>query len=225
MVLNKPTQSPNSLIFNILVSIFISVSLCAYSEPQSKFGHEGTVIIAGKILNFGDKLNSQMIEVIDRNIINRDSKYSAVVDKDGSFKIQFPSAFVHEIYLIYGEPISLICSPGDSIFLKIDQSGLKEDGNGFVNGKYFVSFPETEIGKTNEQISRFRNGLPNEKYIFQNANEAVANKSPEEYLSFIKQREKEYRIYLDGFLENNKPTPLFEEYAKDRLTHIAGSDP
>jgi len=202
----------------------MSLSICAQSEPQSKFGNEGTVIVAGKIINFGDKLNSQMIEVIDRNIINRDSRYSAIIFADGSFKIEFPSAFTHEIYIIYGEPISIICSPGDSLFLKIDQSSLKEDGNGFVNGKYFVSFPETEIGKTNEQISRFLNGLPNEKYTYQNAIDPVADKSPEEYSSFIGQRQKEYQNYLKEFLENNKTTQHFEEYAKDRLKYESWND-
>lgn len=209
---------------HLLIAVLACSTLFSCSTPKAEFGVEGNVIICGKMLNVDKHPDKQTLSLINRNIIDRDSKFTAVIEENGDFRFEFPSAFTHDVYVIYGAFITLVCSPGDSLYLEIDADIQDDRENRSPNGDYFVKFPDTDIGRTNHLIAKFRDSLPREKYIYQNANDAEREKTADEYKAFILQREKEYRAYLLEFTTENKTTSLFDRWADDQLKYETWSD-
>ncbi|MEA5081924.1 MAG: thioredoxin-like domain-containing protein [Dysgonamonadaceae bacterium] len=88
----------------------------------------------------------------------------------------------------------------------------------------YIKFSDTEIGKTNWLMNKFNAELPNENYIYNHANEAEKNLSPEEYADFIKKREQEYYAFLDKLKKENKTTKLFDKWVNDKLKYESWRD-
>ena len=185
-------------------------------SQNSNFGiNNSYVIITGKVQNFTNNIDQQTIQIICRDFFERQIDYTTKINKDGHFSIRFPSAFPQEFYLKYKALVRIFCNPGDSLYIEIDK---------YPNGKYFCKFPDKELGKTNQQITKFMEGLPKEKYVYNKWNEAEKNKSPYEFKDFIQARDHEYGAYLENFYYENNPTQQFRKWVSDHLKYESLND-
>jgi len=210
---------------SLLIAVFL-LFLChsGYSN-NSYFEKAKEVVIAGKVINIGQHQNHRTIQFIFRNILlDEQEKLTAEIDKNGNFKTKKITSYPQEFYLNYGKLKTLFCSPGDSLYLKIDADIFDDTRNENPNGQFFIREIKGTAAKINNDIIEYLAKLPDDKFIFRNAKNAVVSKKPEEYKTFIKQREKEYSEYLEKFLNNEKTNKLFIKWAKDRIKYGAWND-
>ena len=107
----------NRQLLNIII---ISTLFCACSNQQSDFGIEKDVIISGTINNFDINKSPQTIELIRRDFFGLDETNVEDINEDGTFKFKLPISYIQESYLRYGRLIRILCLPGDSLNIKIE---------------------------------------------------------------------------------------------------------
>ncbi|MBN2833330.1 MAG: TlpA family protein disulfide reductase [Candidatus Delongbacteria bacterium] len=195
------------------------ISSFACSNRQTDFGIEKNIIISGAISNYEVGKSLQTIQIIRRDFFELNENYVEKINEDGTFKFKFPISYVQESYLKYGDLISILCIPGDSIHILIDNKILEERKK-----PEFIKFSNSETGKTNMLMTKFLAELPNENYIYDKANEAEKNLAPEEFTNFISKRESEYYTFLNEFKKENQTTELFDSWVNDRLKYESWSD-
>ncbi len=207
----------NTAILGIIVMLVSSFISCTHK--QIEFGIEKDIIISGKITNYDSANAPHTIEVIPIDLFD-EVKYVEQVHKDGSFKVVFPIAYTQEFYLRYGNIISLLCEPGDSLYINIDNGILKSN----KPQKHIIGFSDNNIGKTNALINKFQAELPNEQYIGEYQLEAERAKTPDEFKNYIKTREQSYYTFLQKFKSKNATTKLFDNWANDHLKYESWND-
>lgn len=208
------------LVLNIRVMLLLAI--CSLIIPcYGNTNYEKETYVYGVIHNYEKYQGHQTIRLILRDIFERTEgqEITGIIADDGTFSLSAPIAYTQEMYLHYGTLNSLVLNPGDSLYLEIDADILKDPNNKFPNGSYFLQFPDTELGKTNREVALFNAGKPVGPYAYQNAIDAERSKSAEEYLDFIRKRERDYREYLNIFLSEHQTTYLFKEWVEDHLKY------
>jgi thiol-disulfide isomerase/thioredoxin len=206
----------NNQLFGIIIAL---ISFWACSNQQNDFGIEKNIIITGTITNYEVGKSPQTIEIIRRDFFDLNEKYVKNINVDGTFKFEFPIAYTQESYLKYGNLISLLCVPGDSLNIQIDNNILQDN-----ESQEHIKFSDTEIGKTNWLIYQFKAELPNENYIYNKAYDAEKNLTHEEFTKYISNRENEYFAFLDKFQKANQTTELFDTWVNDHLKYESWND-
>lgn len=199
--------------------IIVLISFWACSNKQTDFGIEKDIIISGTITNYEIGKSPQTIEIIRRDFFDLNEKYVEKINKDGTFKFKYPISYVQESYLRYGNLISILCIPGDSLHIQIDNTILEDK-----KSQEHIKFSDTETGKTNWLINKFKAELPNENYIYNKANEAEKKLTPEEFTNYISNRENEYLTFLNKFQKENQTTELFDSWVNDNLKYESWKD-
>jgi thiol-disulfide isomerase/thioredoxin len=180
-------------------------------------------VIAGKILNLSEE--HKTIRFLFNDLLNPDGKsFTANIDQDGNFSTVFFIAYPQDFYVDYGTLATIFCSPGDSLYLQVDADIFKNPNNKIPNGDFFVNVTGGTATNINKIIIGYLENLPNEKYIYSNAIEAVKSKTPEQYRLFIKTREKEYLSYYEQFIKENETDEVFRKWALDNLYYGSLND-
>ncbi len=209
----------NKQLFGIII---ILISFFSCSNKRTEFGIEKNFIISGKITNYDIKTSPKTIKIYRRDFFNIGGEtYEEEINNDGTFKVKYPISYAEESYLEYGDLISILCIPGDSLYILIDNKILEDKRR----QKYkHLKFSESNTGKTNMLISKFNAELPNENYIYDKAIEAEKNLSTNEFTNYISKRENEYYTFLNKFKKENKTTKLFDNWVKDNLKYKSWND-
>lgn len=206
----------------IVVIIFITLFSCS-KEKESAFGSEGDIIISGKIIDFDKSNDPNTVQLYRRDFFNLGDTYCSEIDSNGDFNIELSILYPQELYLMYGKYIHIVCSPGDSLYVEIDHRILKEK-----TSIDFLKFSDNEIGKTNMLINEFHVAIyENEdfhKYMYQDFNDAVRDKSFEEFEDFIYKRTQDYSSLIDKIRLENKCPELFNKWANDYLKYMEWQD-
>jgi thiol-disulfide isomerase/thioredoxin len=207
----------NSKLFGISILL---ISFWACSNQQSDFGIEKNVIISGAINNYEFGKSPQTISIIRRDFFGLNENYTEIINEKGFFKFKYPISYTQESYLEYGNLISLLCMPGDSFNIQIDNKILEDK----ESKQKYIKFSDTKTGETNRLLNKFKDELPNENYIYNKANEAEKKLSPEEYKNYISKRENEYFTFLNKFKKENQTTELFDNWVNDILKYETWHD-
>lgn len=164
------------------------------------------VIIDGKILNFQNKKNST-INFYFRDIVKRELRniYVTEIDTLGNFLIKIPIYYPQNFYINYGFSAQLICSPGDSLFVRINS----ENKTVYVAGGNRV--------KDNNDFNQFINGLANVDN--QNIYDLAKHKTSNEFTQYVTKRESKFRDFLINFIKSNNTSSLFNQIAEDYLKY------
>ncbi|WP_430818039.1 TlpA family protein disulfide reductase [Carboxylicivirga marina] len=203
----------------LLGIIIILTSFWACSNRQTDFGNKKDVIISGTISNYEIGKSPQTIEIIRRDFFDLNEKHVEKIYVDGTFRFKYPIAYAQESYLKYGSLVSIICIPGDSLHILIDNKILEDE-----NAQEYLKFSDTETGKTNRLMIKFNAELPNDNYIYDKANQAERNLTPEEFTNYIKNRENEYYTFLNTFQKENQTTEIFDNWVNDKLKYESWQD-
>jgi thiol-disulfide isomerase/thioredoxin len=199
--------------------IFLLIFFEARSSEQTDFGIEKNVTIYGVITNYEIGKSPQTIEISRRDFFGLNEKCVENINKDGTFKFKYPISYIQESYLKYGNLISILCIPGDSIQIQIDNKILEDK-----KSQEHIKFSNTKTGIANWLICKFKAELPNESYIYDKANDAEKKLSPEEFKNYISKRENEYLTFLKKFKKENNTTELFDIWVNDKLKYETWND-
>ena len=119
-----------------IAGLLVLVHHSIYSN-NSDFWKAEEVVIAGKVINIEQHQNHRTIQFIFRNILlDEQERLTAEIGKNGHFEIKRRIAYPQEFYLHYGALKTLFCSPGDSLYLKIDADIFDDTRNENPNGSW-----------------------------------------------------------------------------------------
>jgi len=208
----------------LFILITISLMFSSFTTKGAEAWKKDSVVIAGRVLNFHKHPEHKTIQFTFRDLLAVKKQYVATIKEDGTFQTNVVLYYPQDFYLDFVSLTTLFCSPGDSLYLEIDADIWKEQNLLKPNGKYFVQVKDGSTAKTNQNVIKFLNELPDEEYIHMDAQNVVQSKSAEEYTQFISQREKEYRKFLKKFNKANKTDQLFQKWADDRLKYESWND-
>ena len=203
----------------LLIIVILLILFCACSNRQSEFGIEKDVIVSGIITNYDINNSPQTIELFRRDFFDLNETNIEYINEDGTFKFKLPISYIQESYLKYGSLIPILCIPGDSLSIKIENV-IPQDEHPFK----FIKFSNNKMGEASSLINKFQSELPNENYIYENAGEAQKNLSLEAFVIYIKKREDEYRTFLKKFNKENQTTELFDRWVNDKLKYESWND-
>lgn len=205
----------------LVMILFISLILFPFTVKGNTEWTEKKVVIAGKVLNYARHQDHKTIRVIFNDLFSREKSYTATIKEDGTFNIGVLLLYEQDFQLDYGRLTTLFCSPGDSLYLEIDGDIWN---NKSPDRKSNVQVKGGTATKTNQDIIKFLDELPNEKYIYNNYRNAFKSKTPEAFTEYILERDKEYHAYLKAFTKENKTNKIFQNWAEDRLKYQSWHD-
>jgi len=97
---------------------------------------EKTVFISGEITN--NSGGDRTVKFIFRDLLSLDEIMVVQLDENNSFQVSFPVAYPQDFYIEYGRGNlgTIFCSPGDTLFIKINadyNSQTDSDENRFIS--------------------------------------------------------------------------------------------
>lgn len=193
--------------------ILLLGSLVSCSQREStEFGIAKNMIVSGTITNYDKSTDPKTLQILRRDLFESEERLVASINADGTFQFEFPVAYTEEVYLFYNTLITLLVVPGDSLSMQIDK------GVGSTKKLIdFVRYSDNPIGETNHYILKFLSDLPNEHYIYELADAAEKNLSPEAFTQYIKSREQVYRAFLSKFKKENPLPDLFSRWVENYI--------
>ncbi len=205
-----------------LITILL-LSFCqAINSQSSFFCKPKDVLITGKVLNFEKHRDHKVIEFLYVNgLLYYDaSPLIAEIDDKGDFRIQFTANYVQEIWLKYGVTASLICSPGDQLYIEID-ADIFNVQHRYPNGNFFINKILGPSSETNLLLLSFLESLPSSPYHGDCAVNAVKTMNPKEYIKYTNQMTTDYLNSLKVFLKGKSENKLFLAWADDWCKYSA----
>lgn len=201
----------------ILLLFFISV-FQSWGKPDN--WQTSYFTISGKVINLSPTAGHRTIKFIFSDILKDRIPYSATLSKTDSFSFSIPSDYPQAFYIDYGSLTGYIAEPGGSLNIEIDariwdDRSLKET---------YIKITGGSTATTNRLIQLFNQELPKEQYVHRNHSKAVKTKSPEEYASYIRQREQDYTAFARQFNKSHRTTPFFRHWQKDILKYQTFED-
>jgi len=200
-------------------AISIQVQASPFAETSTSDRDEKIVFISGEVVSPSDKT----IEFMFYDLFELQKILTAQIDENNHFQLSFSLTCPQDFYIRYGGRGTylgtLFCSPGDSLFIKINanyKSQTNSDESRFVI--------KGTNKQTNDLIFNFLNKIPKENHIYANYDIAIKSKSPLEYLEYIKEREKLYRDFYDKFVSENQTTEMFRKWASKMLKYESYDD-
>lgn len=185
---------------------------------QSKlFSKAKDVFITGKVLNFDKHRDHKVINFYFINdLLYYDSgSLVAEIDENGGFMLQFTTTYEQEICLSYGGTASLLCSPGENLYVEIDADIYNDVQNLYPNGRYFINNVLGPSSDANLLMFNFLEHLPSAPYSGDSAKNAIKTMTPNEYVDYTNRMSKDYFRYLKQFLEGKRKNDQFIAWAND----------
>lgn len=199
--------------------LFLGALVSCSQREVDEFGVEKEMTISGKITDFDEKTDPKTLQLIRRDIFDSETKLAATIGQDGSFQFTFPAPYKMEAYLVYNTLIPILVIPGDTLAVQFKKGGGSKMGMADV-----VKYSDNSVGEINHYILKFLSDMPNEPYIYENAEAAEKNLSPEAFTQYIQSREQVYRDYLSQFKKENRPPELFSLWAEDYILYGSFDD-
>jgi thiol-disulfide isomerase/thioredoxin len=201
---------------NYLILILAIVLTSCSTKKDSTI--EKKAIITGKILNQNKYSDNYTIKVFEIDLVSSLGKYhTEFINDDGSFKIEFNKSFSSDVYLMYGNLITVFIGAGDSVYVEFDAdeySNANEENR--YNPKSLKFSGSNE--QINEEIKIFGSLINNKtKILEENNNEKTM--LPEEYLSYIKKNKANQSHILDSLTRSTDCSKEFIKWANFEIDY------
>ncbi len=184
-----------SLVF--FFSLFSIMTSCNKKEINTNY----RIVIAGKIINYQDNSKIQYIEFIFPKILNDNETTLCNIDKSGSFLFETKVFYSTDFMIKYGNHARLFISPGDSIFLEINQE--------FLTGE-----KSTRITEKNIRVLGSNSKMNNDMLHYYFYTE-ILDTDYEDFLALQKLEPLAYRNYIEKqtLLKNQNLKDFMLEYS------------
>ena len=94
---------------------FVVLSVNLFAQKQ----HKQSITISGKVAQSESLSASKTIRLTVRSLIGDNAPVVSTIDTNGRFDFTVPLTTVQDITIYYGNPISLLCQPGDKINMRM----------------------------------------------------------------------------------------------------------
>lgn len=193
----------------------------SFKRDKNITWNEQPFVLSGKVLNADQYPQHKVIELIFYDILDlgNEKRTTATLDDSARFRIEVPVRYLQDFYLNYGRLTTLIAVPGKELDIEIDSRIWDEKIKG---GMVYVA--GGSAASTNRNVLRYFDELPSGKYSFMNAQDAINEKSPLEYVAYVSAREKEYAAFTTRFNKKYKTDEPFRTWVNDYLKYDAWND-
>jgi thiol-disulfide isomerase/thioredoxin len=194
----------------------LSVLGCSNKKEPEK-----SVIIAGKILNHENHPDDYTIKILEQNLVNSLGVFHTVfIGNDGTFKIKFPKSFSNDLYLNFGQLVTVFVAPGDSIFIEMDADDFLNPQNNRYEQKSLIFSGSNR--RINEEINLFHS-LIRKSTKSQEVSDNEKKMLPDEYLDFLNKWKSEQNQILDSLIQTKRFSNEFINWAKLSIDYRFGS--
>ena len=202
----------------LLLLLFATGALQSSGKPESR--QTSYFTISGKVTNLLPTAGHRTIKFIFSDILKGRIPTTATLNPLDSFSLSIPCHYPQAFYLDYGTLTGLLAEPGGTLNLEIDAQIWNEPSLEFS----YIKITGGSTAATNRLILLFDQEIPDEPYIYGHHHKAVTTKSPDEYASYIRQREQEYTAFARQFNKKHRTTAVFRQWQKDRLKYETFED-
>ena len=205
----------------VYISLILTVALlgCTTSSEKDRTDNnndsveDNFVIITGNILNHHKHPDNYTIRIFEHNLVNsKGINHPVFIEQNGSFKFKFKKHYTSDVYLIYGNMITLFVGPGDSIFIEFDADEFLDP---IPENKYnpkTLNFSGDKM-HINKQIKLFKSLIFDTKQ-FKKSYENEKTFPPEEYLIYLKKLKSQREKVLDSLIQNRNLTEEFIDWGR-----------
>lgn len=201
---------------NLLAFTFLLTTLiigCSKSNKQKT----DQIIIAGKIDNYNKDSDNNLIEIIFKNIMYSQTNELIQISENGEFKHITERPFPQDFMLAYGSIINLYVSPGDSIFIEIDNRLL------YANRLNLNKHDLIKISGTssiiNSDIIKYNKFFNDSVFNWSAEEKAIIESTPDQYKVYIENRTKKYNEFIQKFNFENNTSKEFQNWAKYEIEY------
>jgi thiol-disulfide isomerase/thioredoxin len=210
------------LILFCLLSFYISLLSCKKDLGTNEFKK---VIIAGNIHNSEKYPDNNTIKIIINDFTQSGQRtYVSRLNENGNFIFDFVKFFPQDIYLRYGEVLqTLFVHPGDSLWIQFDADEFMNPNP--ENGCFIKSIKFSgDAVQINQDLNSFLPNLYETYSIFMGKEEKYKTLAPSDFKSYILSRRDERLVLLMDFINKNKPSRTFVEWANFYLDYECGRE-
>ncbi len=169
------------------------------------------VVVTGKIFDQDKFPDNYTIKIFENNLISFGTYHTALINDDGSFKIEFEKAFSSDVYLMYGGLITLFVGPGDSVHVEFDANELLN-----LNRENQYKFQSLKFSGDNAQINtEIKDFFPH--VFYENPIEATNKEKtlqPEDYLNYLEIVKTNRIQILDSLQKINEYSEKFIKWSE-----------
>lgn len=197
-----------------IILLILFLTACESGNLQDQ-----KVIIYGEIKDYKENNNQKIIDFNFQTLENIKTDIKLVnIDSVGKFQVETSIAWPQDFYFEYGDQrFYLLCSPGDSIKIAIDNSiwdNKKSDKTSCL------SIVGGSAKASNIYVNSFL--LQTNKLLFKcRSKDIIKSYEAKDYKSFVLSQKKEALIQLQILSDSIKPTSLFESWAKDYINYYS----
>ena len=199
----------------LILILAISVFGCSTEKDAIL---EKKAIIAGKILNQDKYPENYTIKVFEIDLVSSLGNYhTAFLESDGSFKIEFKKSFSSDVYLMYGNLITIFIGAGDSVYVEFDADEVlnANEENRYNLKSLKFSGSNKQI---NEEIKIFGSLLNNRTKMLEDYNNEKTM-LPEDYLSYLKKNKTNQSQILDSLIHSVECSKEFIKWANFEIDY------
>jgi thiol-disulfide isomerase/thioredoxin len=175
------------------------------------FGQEVSkqhLTISGKVQQFKKAQTRSTIRLMVRSLIGDNAPIVSNMDTNGRFSFTTALTHVQDVTIHYGNPVTILCKPGDKINLLLEGNDGKY--NAVISGGSFV-----EENKLIQPYFALRNKVMPES----NEQEVIKNFSPQEYKHHVLRQMTVDDSLLKVFNVKEQTSAAFKLWAQDYIRH------
>jgi len=201
--------------FIFTASLFLS---CKFEKPLNP----KTATITGEISNLEKHKNKKWVEILHPDLFSQDTPFKQIeIDSSGHFRYEMEIVSPALCWGIYNKWFPFVISPGDSLHLSIDANIWDDITANHVIKEKYVEISGTLKGDYNK-IIKFEEWASDSIYTrtaSQLKNEATKTKSPQEFNSFLRNKEKDVLRQIEIFGKAQSAGSLFYDILNSEINY------
>lgn len=188
---------------------------CGKNEKTNKIQK---TIIAGQINGFMKHSGYNSIELTIPDVLAQRIKEKESIYKNGKFRFELDLENATNIWLRYNYDFPVFVSPGDSIYLTINNSFISSKPKSY--SKLYSSCVVTGSSqKMNAEVSRFLAFLEDSVFNHMALNDSLKLLDPIPARAFLESELKNQYVVLEQFNKQNNTSVHFQNWSKNYLKY------
>lgn len=197
----------NIRVLFILISLSVFFFSCTNKVKPSK------TIISGNIKTDGTPITIRNINLQFPDFINSTTEFIVPVDSLGHFRIELNLIHPTDFSIKFRRRLMYFISPGDSIYLDINQNILQAGNQKLADIYSFIGLTGT-AQKVNSDVTHFNSYLIDSLIDWTVEENSIANLDPEQYKTFTSTKASTQEAFLKEFNIKEQTCSEFQEWAK-----------
>jgi thiol-disulfide isomerase/thioredoxin len=197
-------------------TLFILICLSCFFFSFTDKDKTNRTVISGIIKTEGTPLSLKKITLEFPDYLNSTNEITVPVDSLGHFRVELNLNHPTDFSIKFRKRLMFFVSPGDSIYLNINQSILRAGSSKLAKAYSYINLTGT-AQKVNNDLFHFNSCLSDSLTDWDLEENSITNLTPEQYKAFIAGKASKQETFLKEFNEQQQTCLEFQEWAKYHL--------